>query len=62
MQKVLFGLMRKMISNSEIEGEIDFGNIDEFYLENDFYLLSGEWGELKIKSAKPVIEYIENSQ
>jgi hypothetical protein len=51
-----------MISNSDIEGEIDFGNIDEFYLENDFYRLSGEWGELKIKSAKPIIEFIENRQ
>ena len=51
---------RKMIPNTDANGEIDFGNIDEFYLENDFYRLSGEWGELKIKSAKPTIEYIEN--
>ncbi len=53
---------RKMISYTDANGEIDFGNIDEFYLENDFYRLSGDWGELKIKSGKPIIEYIENRQ
>ncbi len=49
---------RRMIPSTDANGEIDFGNIDEFYLENDFYHLSGDLGELKIKSAKPTIEYI----
>ncbi len=30
---------RKMSPVSDINGEIDFGNIEEFYLENDFYRL-----------------------
>lgn len=25
-------------------GEYDYGNIDEFYIEDDSYHLSGDWG------------------
>ena len=35
--------------------ETDYGNIDEFYLTNGHYYLSGDWGELEIISAPPVL-------
>jgi len=38
--------------------EVDYGNIDALYFRNDFYHLSGDWGNLKIKSSEPQIRYI----
>lgn len=43
----------------DIDSEVDFGNIDSFYFENDFYHLSGDWGEVKIKSQSPSIKFNE---
>lgn len=37
------------------DGSIDYGNLDEFYINNDSYTLSGEWGVLSIKSDSPII-------
>jgi hypothetical protein len=33
----------------------DYGNIDEFYYEEDRYVLKGEWGHLEIMSEIPVV-------
>lgn len=43
----------------DINLEVDFGNIDSFFYENDFYSMSGEWGRVKIKSQNPTIKFIE---
>ncbi len=37
------------------DGSIDYGNIDEMYLKDNSYFLSGEWGTLTITSDSPVI-------
>ena len=49
-----------MIPYLDANNEIDFGNIDEFFYEDEFYNLSGDWGTLKIQSAKPIIKYNGN--
>jgi len=36
---------------TDATGEVDYGNIDEFYLADEHYYLSGDWGKLKIKSS-----------
>jgi hypothetical protein len=42
------------------DGTWDYGNIDEFFMENEAYHLIGEWGELTIVSDPPVIEFDHN--
>lgn len=48
-----------MIAFTGAAGEIDFGNIDSFIYDGEYYNLSGDWGELKIQSGKPTIKFIE---
>lgn len=43
----------------DANGEVDFGNIDSFFYNDQYYELSGSWGELKIQSAKPTIKFME---
>ncbi len=49
-----------MFPSKDLDGEIDFGNIDSFIYDGEYYNLSGDWGELKIQSAKPTIKFIES--
>ena len=35
------------------DGGVDYGNIDDFFMEDDKYYLRGEWGELTIVSDPP---------
>lgn len=43
----------------DANNEVDFGNIDSFFYENDFYNISGDWGEVKIQSQSPTIKFID---
>lgn len=35
--------------------EYDYGNIDSFYLLDGWYFLTGDWGEVKIRSLDPKV-------
>jgi hypothetical protein len=52
--------LNKMIPIIDPDGTWDYGNIDEFFLENQTYYLIGEWGELTIVSDSPIIEFDSN--
>ena len=39
---------------ADASGDVDFGNIDRFCLEDDHYRLDGDWGSLDITGAPPV--------
>ncbi len=39
----------------DIDGEIDYGNIDSFVFENGKYHLVGEWGDVLVESGTPQI-------
>ena len=45
-----------MMSYTDARGTVDYGNIDEFYLTDDHYWLSGDWGKLQIKSSAPSLD------
>ena len=47
-----------IIPSKDANGEVDFGNIDLFFYNDQYYELCGDWGELKIQSAKPTIRFI----
>jgi hypothetical protein len=49
-------LERSMKPYTDASGEIDYGNIDEFYQTNGNYYLNGDWGKLEIKSSPPSLE------
>lgn len=49
---------KKMISSRDLDGEIDFGNIDYFFRRDDKYYLEGNWGKVIIESSKPIIKFI----
>lgn len=39
-------------------GAVDYGNIDTFVLTDDgFYVLTGEWGELRLRSDLAFVRY-----
>lgn len=42
-------LKKKFIAFSDSSGEIDYGNIDLFTIDNDNYMLSGDWGQVIIR-------------
>ncbi len=52
--------LNKMIPIVDPDGTWDYGNIDEFFMENETYHLIGEWGELTVVSEPPVIEFDHN--
>ena len=65
--KLVFNNMRKidwLKSQSQeyfdANGDVDYGNIDEFYAEGNQYYLSGDWGKIRIVSDQP--ELIINGQ
>lgn len=53
-------LEKSMIPSTDATGAVDYGNIDEFYLTDKHYYLSGDWGRLKIRSSPPSLE-IQNA-
>ena len=46
---------RAMRPITDASGEIDYGNIDSFEWQTDFYELLGEWGHVRIESDAPVL-------
>jgi hypothetical protein len=42
------------------DGSVDYGNIDEFFMADGKYYLTGEWGELTIVSDPPTLLDAEN--
>ena len=46
-----------MLPIKDASGDIDYGNIDEFYFQDGHYHIIGDWGELDIVSAPPVLDY-----
>lgn len=48
-------VLKKMTPIRDPDGSIDYGNIDEFFLENGKYYLNGEWGDLTIVSEPPIL-------
>lgn len=42
------------------DGSVDYGNIDEFFMADGKYYLTGEWGELTIVSDPPLLLDVEN--
>ena len=53
-------LEKSMMQYTDATGEVDYGNIDEFYLVDGHYYLSGDWGTLEVWSPPPSLE-IENA-
>jgi hypothetical protein len=49
-------LEKSMMPSTDATGAVDYGNIDEFYLADGDYYLSGDWGRLEIKSSPPSLE------
>ena len=50
---------RRMQKFSDVKSEIDYGNIDEFYLDDQAYHLSGDWGDVKIISKQPELHILD---
>jgi hypothetical protein len=42
--------------NKDLSGEVDFGNIDEFFLADEIYKIFGELGDIEIVSDSPKLE------
>lgn len=40
-------------------GTADYGNIDEFYVTDNVYVLAGDWGCVHIQSDLPVLQFID---
>jgi len=49
-------LEKSMTPYTDATGTVDYGNIDEFYLDDEHYYLSGDWGKLEIKSSRPSLD------
>jgi hypothetical protein len=47
---------KSIVPSTDATGTVDYGNIDEFYLSDGHYYLSGDWGRLEIKSSPPSLE------
>jgi hypothetical protein len=50
---------KTMTPNYDLTGEADFGNFDSFYFSGDCFHLDGDWGEIEVVSAPPVVDYLE---
>ncbi|PYE32811.1 hypothetical protein DFP83_105119 [Idiomarina fontislapidosi] len=56
--KVVRWIKRNENRTTDINGEVDFGNIDTFIKSDDEkYVLSGDWGKLEISPKDIIIEY-----
>ncbi len=49
---------KTLMPSKDATGEIDYGNIDELYLENGIYCIWGDFGHLELKSSEPQIKYL----
>ena len=47
-----------MVPNEDPSGEVDYGNIDAFYLVDGNYHIAGEWGVLHIVSSAPTFDLL----
>ncbi|MDX9956474.1 MAG: hypothetical protein RBT75_20425 [Anaerolineae bacterium] len=45
-----------LLHSTDAEGEADYGNIENFYVDDGTYYLLGDWGELQVRSKPPVIK------
>lgn len=52
---------KKFIAFSDSSGEVDYGNIDLFTIDNDIYMLSGDWGQVTIRGGALKITSLSNS-
>ena len=50
---------RSFVPSVDKDGEVDYGNIDSFYLENDVYHLVGDWGKVLISSRPPTLRFTD---
>lgn len=50
---------KNMQPATDANGEVDFGNIDVFELTVNGYYLEGSWGEMTIKSSKPLLTWLD---
>ncbi len=48
-------LTKTFSPTKDLNGEIDYGNIDYFICQGNEYHLGGDWGEVFIESQKPTI-------
>lgn len=56
--KVVRWIKRNENRTTDLNGEVDFGNIDTFIKSDDEkYVLSGDWGKLEILPKDIIIEY-----
>lgn len=51
-------VMESLVQYTDAEGEVDYGNIDEFFFDGKCYHLSGDWGKLEVKSSPPKLEIL----
>ena len=52
-------VLKKMTPIPNPDGSIDYGNIDEFYMNDGKYYMDGEWGELTIISEPPILHDLD---
>ena len=50
-----YTLVNKMRAISGVDGSVDYGNIEEFYRNEQQSYIRGEWGEITIISEVPVM-------
>jgi hypothetical protein len=48
--------------STDAAGEVDYGNIDVFYKDDDTYHLEGDWGTVEVVSDPPVLVVREGAQ
>ena len=56
---VVWYLKARTPPNLDSTSEVDFGNFDSFYFSGNCFHLDGDWGELEVISAPPVVDYRE---
>lgn len=42
-------MQKHFIQFADAAGEVDYGNIDSFTKDGDYYLLEGDWGNVRIR-------------
>lgn len=51
-------LEKTMRPTTNVDGSVDFDNIDYFYSKGDVYSLGGSWGELEIISSPVQFQFV----
>lgn len=49
-------VLESITAATDVTETVDYGNIDEFYLADGQYHLSGDWGRLAIRSTAPLLQ------